>query len=322
VNEPIDFRALRAKQRYRQIIRATPAVVPVSAAVLAVAEVLVGQGIVVAGMLVHAALLLVLLCLLIAREHALYGRVLPALALAPLMRILSLALAIQQIPQIYWYALAGTPLLIALARTIRLLDLSALRLGLRLWSLPVQLLIACCGVPLSIVAPVVLRPIPLAAGSGWYDLVIGSAILLIFTGFAEELLFRGVLQRVLVETFGWRGVLYAGGLYALMHVSSLSWNYVLFAAAMGLFFGWCVFRTGSIWGVVLAHGLMNVGAAFAWPLANRALGAAAIERVAAIGQLGLWLILAVVLGFAAMLLYRWALRLVAPVRPGGSWPPS
>jgi membrane protease YdiL (CAAX protease family) len=41
-----------------------------------------------------------------------------------------------------------------------------------------------------------------------------------------------------------------------MYMGSLSLSYVLFIGLVGLFFSWCVKRTGSIWGVVLAHSLL------------------------------------------------------------------
>ena len=44
-----------------------------------------------------------------------------------------------------------------------------------------------------------------------------------------------------------------------MHLGSLSPGYVLFMLLVGLFFAWCVDRTGSLWGVAVAHGFLVIG---------------------------------------------------------------
>jgi membrane protease YdiL (CAAX protease family) len=81
----------------------------------------------------------------------------------------------------------------------------------------------------------------------------------------EELIFRGLLQHVLIEVFGPVGLLWSTGIYASLYISSLSVAYVLFIGLVSLFFGWCVRRTGSLWGVVAAHSGVAVGMACVWP---------------------------------------------------------
>jgi len=140
-------------------------------------------------------------------------------------------------------------LLVAITLTVRLLDLSWSRLGLRLQAWPAQLCVAMSGLPLSIAAYLILRPKPLLDGLDWRAVTSGVIILLIFTGFTEELLFRGLLQRVANEIFGRAGVLCSTAVFVTMYLGSLSLSYVLFIGLVGLFFGWCVQRTGSIWGL-------------------------------------------------------------------------
>src|SRR5881227_941054 len=91
----------------------TTVVVLAYSAAIAVAEVigvLVG---VIPALLCHAILLPVLLNHYALSDRAPYRRILPVLALAPLLRILSLSIPFGQVPQIYWYAMIGTPLLVA-----------------------------------------------------------------------------------------------------------------------------------------------------------------------------------------------------------------
>jgi membrane protease YdiL (CAAX protease family) len=172
---------------------------------------------------------------------------------------------IRQVPQIYWYALVGIPLLIAVALTTRLLGFTGEEIGLRLRAWRCQVAIALSGVPLSLVAFWIMRPTPLFAEPRWYDWVLGAVILLVFTGFAEEVLYRGLLQAAAGDMPGLLAVLYSSVVFTIMYIGTLSLGYVLFVQVMSLFFGWCVLRTRSIWGVVLAHGITNIGLLLLWP---------------------------------------------------------
>jgi membrane protease YdiL (CAAX protease family) len=188
-------------------------------------------------------------------------RALPALALLPLLRILSVTMPVNVLPQISWYALIGVPLLLAVVLTARVLDLPASSLGLRVpgqggW--PGQALIALSGLPLAVIAFSLMQPEPLIARTEVRvgPVLVDALILLLFVGFAEELLFRGLLQQVAVDVFGRAGLLWSSALFAFMHLGSLSPSYVLFMLLVGLFFAWCVERTGALWGVAVAHGVL------------------------------------------------------------------
>jgi membrane protease YdiL (CAAX protease family) len=177
---------------------------------------------------------------------------------------------VRQVPQIYWYAMIGIPFLLAVALTARLLDFSWVRHGVRLPSPFPQLLIALSGLPLSIAAFFILRPKPVIVGTHWGDIAIAAVILLLFTGFSEEIFFRGLLLGTATEMSGQRnGLLYSSALFAIMYIGSLSWSFVLFAGVVGVFFSWCVSRTGSIWGVVFAHAAISIGMLLIWPVVWR-----------------------------------------------------
>jgi membrane protease YdiL (CAAX protease family) len=189
-------------------------------------------------------------------------RALPALALLPLLRILSVTMPVRVLPQISWYALIGVPLLLGVVLTARVLDLPASRVGLRVqgwW--PGQALIALSGLPLAVIAFALLKAEPLIAKTNVSvgPVLVDALILLIFVGFTEELVFRGVLQQVAVDVFGRAGLLWSSALFACMSLGSLSPRYVLFMLLVGLFFAWCVDRTGSLWGVAVAHGFLVIG---------------------------------------------------------------
>ena len=104
----------------------------------------------------------------------------------------------------------------------------------------------------------ILAPEAMIAELTWQVIWLPAVILLLWTGFVEELIFRGVLQRSAVEAFGWWGMVYISLLFATLHIGFLSWIDVIFVFAVALFFGWVVKKTGSLLGVSLSHGITNI----------------------------------------------------------------
>jgi membrane protease YdiL (CAAX protease family) len=262
----LNNRVVRDVSGNRLSLNITYIVVPAYLIAIAAAEaigVFIG---VVLSTLCYGLLILALLNHYALRERARYRRILPVLALAPLLRILSLALPVKQVPQIYWYALVGVPVLVAAALTVRLLGFSRTGLGLRVYAWPPQVMIALHGIPLGLAAFLIARPEPLTPGFEWQNTAIGSVILVIFVGFTEEIVFRGLLQQVMAEGFGRAGLVYSSILFAAMYMGSLSPSYVIFMGLVGLFFSWCVYRTASLLGVALAHSIMIIGMLLVWPV--------------------------------------------------------
>lgn len=181
-----------------------------------------------------------------------------SLSLVPLLRIISLSMPLTNIPQIWWYPIISTPLLIAVVVVMRTLNYRAADVGLALKRLPIQLIVAMTGILLGIVEYSILKPEAMVTELTWQAVWIPALVLLIFTGFAEELIFRGVLQYSAVRAFkGW-GIVYISLLFAILHTGFLSWQDVAFVFFVALFFGWIVKQTGSLLGVTLAHGLTNI----------------------------------------------------------------
>ncbi len=77
------------------------------------------------------------------------------------------------------------------------------------------------------------------------------------TGFVEEFVFRGVMQKAALEAMGNWGLYYVAFLFAILHLIHNSPLDVLLVFLIGLFFGWIVKRTGSLFGVTLAHTITN-----------------------------------------------------------------
>ena len=189
-------------------------------------------------------------------------RVLPALALVPLMRLMTLALALDE-PKVYAYAAVGAPLLLAAMLAIHRLGLTDV-LPSRLGRVPrSQARFALAGLPLGLVGFALLQPDQLAGGT--WGVIAGSVVAFALGGVLVELVFRGVVQRTLADVFPSAGFIWSSMLYAGAQLGEGPWGYVAFLAAIGLLFGWWVQRTGSIVGVALAHGFLAVSLVVVWP---------------------------------------------------------
>jgi membrane protease YdiL (CAAX protease family) len=244
----------------------TPGVLAVAGAALIVAAELVLAVVgVVPGVICLAAVAFVLL-----NAEALQPRAaLPALmALVPMLAIIGAAVSTRDVAQSYWYALAGAPVLAAVWAVGRATPVSWSVLAIRGVDLRAQLPIALAGIPLGAIAYAILRPAPLVRDVTSFRFVVAVVILVVFVAFAEELLFRGVLQQAAEAALGGaRGRLLVSFLFAAAYIGSLSAAYVAFLAVVGLRFSAVAARTGSLWGVVAAHALLDIGLLLVWPLA-------------------------------------------------------
>jgi len=212
------------------------------------------------GLLLHSAILVSLLTL-----SALWHGANPAsslylsLSLAPLIRILSLSLPLTYFPRYAWYTVASVPVLAAALTAIRVQGLGLRDVGLTFNNLPAQTCIALTGVPFGVVEYFILKPEPLASNLPMLEYSLLAIALIFSTGFVEELVFRGVLQRSTVEALGEKaGVLGVTAVFATMHIGWLNLLDVLFVFSIGLFFAFMTLKTGSIVGVSLSHGITNV----------------------------------------------------------------
>lgn len=253
--------------------RSLKAVVSLYIAAICAAEACVAFVDVAAGALAHAVLVLVLLNhYLVERaardERQLRGGrpvdALVVLALVPLLRIVSLTVTVEEIPEVLQYVLAGTALFAAAAAAAPVVPGSVRVRRLRTWS-PVQIPIALAGVPLGYAAFALTGPDPFAPRLSVADFLLAAVVLLVFTGFAEEIVFRGVLHVGLRSVFGAAAPIGSALLFAAAYLPTGSFPYVGFIALVGLAFAWLVDRTGSLLGVAFAHGLLSVGMLLVWP---------------------------------------------------------
>jgi len=210
------------------------------------------------GLTMHIALLAALLVHTSLASGQSSQRLFLALALAPLIRILSLTMPLEDIDLVYWYAIVGGPLLLTAAIVAANLKLTRQDLGLTLRALPVQGLIALSGLGFGVAEYFILRPEPLINELTWRSATLPALILLVGTGFNEEFVFRGVMQSACRQTLGKLSILYVAVVFAILHLGYKSVTDVAFVFAVGLLFGWLVARTRSLLGVTLSHGITNI----------------------------------------------------------------
>ena len=226
--------------------------------VIAMAELVTVYGHPLWGIACHAVILVALIVHSAVATRYPHRPLLLSLALVPLVRIISLCMPLADIPQMWWYLIIYTPLLAAAIVVMRILDYRPGQVGLTFKRFPVQLVVALTGVVFGVAEYFILAPEAMVAELTWQEVWLPALILLLGTGFVEEFIFRGVLQRSAVEAFeGW-GVIYVSLLFATLHIGFLSWIDVVFVFVIALFFGWVVKKTGSLLGVTLSHGITNI----------------------------------------------------------------
>ena len=188
------------------------------------------------------------------------SRLLYALALVPLIRIVSLTMPLGRFDEVYWFLAAGLPVFVAGVVIVGTLGIRPGDIGLRLTrrGAPLQPLIASFGLVLGFAEYQILRPDALIDDLTLRQFIVPALVILFATGFLEEFIFRGILQRLAEGVLGRSGILYVSLIFAILHVGYRSAPDFLFVFAIALLYAWVVRRTGSIMGVSVSHGITNI----------------------------------------------------------------
>lgn len=240
-----------------------------AAGVVAVEACLVLPGHLLAGQIVDAALVLLLVNIGPRDRAALSERdaaalaALRALALVALIRVVSLGL-----PMRHWSEAVGV-LAIALPLGIAALQIAPV-VGIPRRRLVSPRLVlshgfaAGAGLALGLVAYLAGAPVlwPQHAGSDAIAVAVAAAIC---AAAVEELIFRGVLQQTFERAAGVVGILAAGALFAAASLHAGSAPLVLTYALAGFVFAHSVQRTKLLGGAIAGHVLLAVGAGGVWP---------------------------------------------------------
>lgn len=191
-----------------------------------------------------------------------------SLTIAPLIRIMSLSLPLGHFAIVYWFLIVSLPVFITVGVAITTLGYSRREIGLTLplRRLPFTLLMLPLGIMLGIPEYSILTPLPLARTFTLDAMWAPALILGVCTGFEEELLFRGLLQRAGEEWLSPLATgLYVTLLFTVLHIGYLSIIDLLFVFLVGGFFAIYSRWEGSIAGATLCHTGVNLGLFLVWP---------------------------------------------------------
>jgi uncharacterized protein len=195
----------------------------------------------------------------------LFGRnALVALAFVPVVRLVSLTAPIGAASSTGRYLLVALLLLGAVGWALYPLHLPTASLRPR--SPTLQLGVVVTIVPLALLAYEAASPKQLASGDRTAQLA-AAAFAVVVVACVEEIVFRGFIQTAFTQLYGpVAAPVWATLVYVITCLGVRPFPLVLFAAVLGLLFGWLVQRTGSLVGAAVGHALFNVGVFVLLPL--------------------------------------------------------
>ncbi len=112
--------------------------------------------------------------------------------------------------------------------------------------------------PTGLIEYLILRPDPSAPFLSAAVLLRDIVYMFFFVAIAEEVLFRGIVQKALMDALGlWPGIFITSTLFAAMHVSWRSVPELLFVFLASIMLGYMRVKTKSLVGPLAWHGLNN-----------------------------------------------------------------
>lgn len=188
------------------------------------------------------------------------SNMLRALALVPVFRLVNVGMPVFFQSTVLWLPLVYGALLPGLYLFGRAHPSVTLRVfgrpGRFVLLLPISLALALF---FATVEYYVLQPEALIPLWNPQNLLVLSVVMILFVGLAEEILFRGILQRTLEEGLGTApGLLLASLLFGMMHAGFGLLPEIGYASGVGLVFGLLYDWTDSLALVTLIHGTANV----------------------------------------------------------------
>ena len=209
------------------------------------------------GMIAHGCVLVVLLLHSTIAENRYFSNLYASLSIIPLIRILSLCIPLMHFEYILWFLIVGVPLFAAIFTCIYIQRIDMRCVGFKIPSYrdaPLTWGIILLGIPVGFVEYYILEPeFMIGARASW---IVPILIIVICTGFLEELLFRGLLQHTFTEAAGIPGILIVSVLFGFLHLGN-SWRDCVLAGEIGFIYALVVRKTGSIYGVSISHGVIN-----------------------------------------------------------------
>ena len=168
-------------------------------------------------------------------------------------------------PLISEFLLISIPIFIAIFTCMWVQGLRAKDIGLYLPKLkrtPIEAGVILLAIPVGIIEYQILKPAPLPGlGPGAVNFITASLIFIVCTGFLEELAFRGLIQHNAIKLMNrWWGILFLSTFFGVLHVGNPSpWHLdCVLAFSIGFIFSVVREKTGSIYGISISHGIINI----------------------------------------------------------------
>jgi len=115
------------------------------------------------------------------------------------------------------------------------------------------------GIPVGVGEYFVIHPAPAFPTFEVKYLLRDMAYMFLFVGIGEEMLFRGLLQRDLMNALGWKwGIILASLMFAVMHLTWRSIPELIFVFFVGVLLGSLYYKTKSLVAPIVLHGVGNV----------------------------------------------------------------
>jgi len=169
-----------------------------------------------------------------------------------------LSMHILKMSLLFWFPILAVTLFGASYAIMRVEGLGLRHVGF-LWGDPkLQILVALTGFLLGPAEYLILTPSPMVSQFSLEWVLFAGLIFIVSTGLAEELLFRGIIQKNVENVFGTIfGLIYTSLIFAAMHVVWTSPLDMVFVFAVSMFYGYVFHKTRSIVGVTFSHGILN-----------------------------------------------------------------
>jgi membrane protease YdiL (CAAX protease family) len=234
---------------------------------LLVSELITTYGNFEVGLLAHVILIVLIIINSALTDSVSFSNLLRAMIILPIIRIIGISIPALQIQPLFWYILVSIPIFAAALIMIKNQSLSRESIGLILGKLPLQFLVALSGIIFGFVEFQILKPASIISSPSVVTIILASVILLISTGFAEELIFRGIIQKNAENVLGniW-GLIYASVLFTVLYIGWQSNVEIIFIFFVSIFYGYIFQRTRSIFGISLSHGIANIMLLLVLPL--------------------------------------------------------
>lgn len=188
------------------------------------------------------------------------SNLLTAMTIAPLIRILSLSTPVAEFSQVSWFMIISIPVFVAAFTVAHLQDVSPRDMYIN-WpsrrEIPLDIGILVLAFPIGLLEYAILQPTPMVEFN-FQALLAPALIFIVYTGFLEEVIFRGLMQHVAERLAGFAGIVFVSVLFGVLHTTNLAFWDVLLAGSVGFLFAMVVRKTHSIFGISLAHGMVNI----------------------------------------------------------------